>query len=86
MEISVSFLVYPSKPSDPIPIIFSPYKSVFFYILSNHYFKQNEYKRFKDVVKQITMDKASINNVVSDEVIKGKVSTQKDKLKKLRGL
>ena len=39
-----------------------------------------------EMKKQITMDKASINNVVSDEVIKGKVSTQKDKLKKLRGL
>ena len=32
------------------------------------------------------MDKASINNVVSDEVIKGKVKTQKDKLKQMRKL
>ena len=36
--------------------------------------------------KQITMDKASISNVVSDEVIKGKVKTQKDKLKQMRKL
>ena len=39
-----------------------------------------------EMKKQITMDKTSVSNVVSDEVIKGKVSTQKDKLKKLRGL
>ena len=34
--------------------------------------------------KQILMDKTSKSNIVSDEVIKGKVTTQKDKLKKLR--
>ena len=39
-----------------------------------------------EMKKQITMDKASINNVVSDEVIKGKVKTQKDKLKQMRKL
>ena len=39
-----------------------------------------------EVKKQITMDKPTLSNVVSDEVIKGKVKTQKNKLKKLRGL
>ena len=39
-----------------------------------------------EMKKQITMDKASISNVVSDEVIKGKVKTQKDKLKQMRKL
>lgn len=38
-------------------VIFGPYKSVFLYIISNHYFKQNDYKRFKDAMKQITMDR-----------------------------
>ena len=36
--------------------------------------------------KQINTQKPTSANVKSDEVIKGKVKTQKDKLKKLRGL
>ena len=40
-----------------------------------------------EMKKQITMDKPTLTNVVSDEVIKGKVKTQKRKLRKLtRGL
>ena len=40
-----------------------------------------------EMKKQITMDKPTLTNVVSDEVIKGKVKTQKSKLRKLtRGL
>lgn len=44
-----------SEANNP-KVIFSPYKSLFLYIISNHYFKQNDYKRFKDAMKQITMD------------------------------
>ena len=36
--------------------------------------------------KKILMDKPKVSNLKTDEVIKGKVSTQKNKLKKLRGL
>ena len=40
-----------------------------------------------EMKKQITMDKHTLTNVVSDEFIKGKVKTQKSKLRKLtRGL
>ncbi len=36
--------------------------------------------------KKILMDKPKVTNLKTDEVIKGKVKTQKDKLKKMRGL
>ena len=36
--------------------------------------------------KKILMDKPKVTNLSTDEVIKGKVNTQKNKLKKLRGL
>ena len=36
--------------------------------------------------KNIIMDKPKVTNLRTDEVIKGKVKTQKNKLKKLRGL
>ena len=36
--------------------------------------------------KNILMEKAKVSNLKTDEVIKGKVKTQKDKLKKMRGL
>ena len=36
--------------------------------------------------KNIIMDKPKVTNLKTDEVIKGKVNTQKNKLKKLRGL
>lgn len=36
--------------------------------------------------KNIIMDKPNVTNLRTDEVIKGKVNTQKNKLKKLRGL
>jgi len=36
--------------------------------------------------KNILMEKANVSNLKTDEVIKGKVNTQKNKLKKLRGL
>ena len=41
-----------------------------------------------DVVmnKKILMDKPKVTNLSTDEVIKGKVKTQKDKLKQMRGL
>ena len=41
-----------------------------------------------DVVmnKKIIMDKPKVTNLKTDEVIKGKVKTQKDKLKQMRGL
>ena len=36
--------------------------------------------------KKIIMDKAKVTNLKTDEVIKGKVKTQKNKLKQMRGL
>ena len=36
--------------------------------------------------KKILMDKPKVTNLRTDEVIKGKVKTQKDKLKQMRGL
>ena len=36
--------------------------------------------------KKILMDKPKVTNLSTDEVIKGKVKTQKDKLKQMRGL
>ena len=36
--------------------------------------------------KKIIMDKAKVTNLKTDEVIKGKVKTQKDKLKQMRKL
>lgn len=36
--------------------------------------------------KNILMEKAKVSNLKTDEEIKGKVNTQKNKLKKLRGL
>ena len=36
--------------------------------------------------KNIIMDKPNVTNLKTDEVIKGKVNTQKNKLRKLRGL
>ena len=36
--------------------------------------------------KNIIMDKPKVSNLKTDEEIKGKVKTQKNKLKKLRGL
>ena len=36
--------------------------------------------------KKILMDKRKVTNLSTDEVIKGKVKTQKDKLKQMRGL
>ena len=36
--------------------------------------------------KKILMEKAKVSNLKTDEVIKGKVKTQKNKLKKMRGL
>ena len=36
--------------------------------------------------KKIIMDKPKVTNLSTDEVIKGKVKTQKDKLKQMRGL
>ena len=39
-----------------------------------------------DMKKNILMEKAKVSNLKTDEVIKGKVNTQKNKLKKLRGL
>ena len=39
-----------------------------------------------EVKKQINTQKPTASTVKSDEVIKGKVKTQKNKLKKLRGL
>ena len=36
--------------------------------------------------KKILMDKPKVTNIKTDEVIKGKVKTQKDKLKQMRGL
>ena len=36
--------------------------------------------------KKIIMDKPKVTNLRTDEVIKGKVKTQKDKLKQMRGL
>tara|TARA_Y100000034_G_scaffold39009_1_gene47993 strand:- start:883 stop:1029 length:147 start_codon:yes stop_codon:yes gene_type:complete len=38
-----------------------------------------------DIKKQISIDKADISDLKSDEVKKGKVKTQKDKLRSLRG-
>ena len=38
-----------------------------------------------DVKKNIILSDADESNIKSDEVKKGKVETQKDKLKKLRG-
>ncbi len=38
-----------------------------------------------DVKKQINITEADVSDLKSDEQIKGKVKTQKDKLKKLRG-
>tara|TARA_Y100001970_G_C13815450_1_gene642157 strand:- start:93 stop:335 length:243 start_codon:yes stop_codon:yes gene_type:complete len=38
-----------------------------------------------DVKKQINITEADVSDLKSDEVTKGKVKTQKDKLKKLRG-
>ena len=35
---------------------------------------------------KILMDKPKVTNLSTDEVIKGKVKTQKDKLKQMRGL
>ena len=35
--------------------------------------------------KKILMDKPKVTNLKTDEVIKGKVKTQKDKLKQMRG-
>ena len=37
-----------------------------------------------EMKKNISLHKAKVSSVKSDEVIKGKVSTQKDKLKQLR--
>ena len=37
-----------------------------------------------DIKKHINIDKAEISNIKSDEKIKGKVKTQKDKLRSLR--
>ena len=37
-----------------------------------------------EMKKQIALQKPTTSSVKSDEVIKGKVSTQKDKLKQLR--
>ena len=37
-----------------------------------------------EMKKQITLQKPTVSSIKSDEVIKGKVSTQKDKLKQLR--
>ncbi len=37
-----------------------------------------------DIKKQISITEADENNIKSDEVIKGKVKTKKDKLKELR--
>ena len=37
-----------------------------------------------EMKKNISLQKAKVSSVKSDEVIKGKVSTQKDKLKQLR--
>ena len=39
-----------------------------------------------DMKKNILMEKAKVSNLKTDEVIKGKVKTQKNKLKKMRGL
>ena len=39
-----------------------------------------------DMKKNILMEKAKVSNLKTDEEIKGKVITQKNKLKKLRGL
>ena len=39
-----------------------------------------------DMKKNILMEKAKVSNLKTDEEIKGKVNTQKNKLKKLRGL
>ena len=36
--------------------------------------------------KKILMDKPKVTNLKTDEVIKGKVKTQKNKLKQMRGL
>ena len=36
--------------------------------------------------KNIIMDKPKVSNLKTDEVIKGKVKTQKNKLKQMRGL
>jgi len=36
--------------------------------------------------KKIIMDKPKVTNLKTDEVIKGKVKTQKNKLKQMRGL
>jgi len=36
--------------------------------------------------KNILMEKAKVSNLKTDEVIKGKVKTQKNKLKQMRGL
>ena len=36
--------------------------------------------------KKILMEKPKVTNLKTDEVIKGKVKTQKDKLKQMRGL
>ena len=36
--------------------------------------------------KKIIMEKPKVTNLKTDEVIKGKVKTQKDKLKQMRGL
>jgi hypothetical protein len=38
-----------------------------------------------DIKREISVDKSKNFDLKSDEVIKGKVKTQKDKLKKLRG-
>ena len=39
-----------------------------------------------DMKKNILMEKAKVSNLKTDEEIKGKVKTQKNKLKKMRGL
>ena len=36
--------------------------------------------------KKIIMEKPKVTNLKTDEIIKGKVKTQKDKLKQMRGL
>jgi hypothetical protein len=38
-----------------------------------------------DIKKQLNISEADVSDLKSDEKIKGKVKTQKDKLKKLRG-
>ena len=65
------------------------------YILLNKFYGKNPKKIIQtgqptavDVAmnKKIIMDKPKVTNLKTDEVIKGKVKTQKDKLKQMRGL